>query len=48
MQEDYRSFAANLDGGFGVARVEATTRYKGYLRFGVTTEEKIGGPPPQR
>jgi len=43
---EYRRVPAS-GGGFGVATVEATTRYSGYLRFSVTIEETVTGLPPQ-
>jgi hypothetical protein len=32
-------------GGFAEALVQATTRYKGYLRFSVSTDETVTVPP---
>ncbi|HXB57663.1 MAG TPA: VWA domain-containing protein [Vicinamibacteria bacterium] len=45
MEETYESLVATGGGGLGVALVQATTRYSGYLRFSVTTEERVIGLP---
>jgi hypothetical protein len=45
MEEIYESLVATGGGGFGVALVQATTRYSGYLRFSVTTQETVNGLP---
>jgi hypothetical protein len=45
MQEIYESLVATGGGGFGVALVQATTRYSGYLRFSVITQERVNGLP---
>lgn len=45
MQEIYQSVVPAAGGGSGVATVEATTRYSGYLRFSVTIEETVTGVP---
>jgi hypothetical protein len=45
MQEIYQSVVATGGGGFGIGTVQAATRYSGFLRFSVTTEETVTGLP---